>query len=250
MDTPDIKFGSYAFGENIDTFRIEEESRVNQVTVPRRHGALSDEAYKGPIAVTIGGLILEETHLLARAAASAIRGALNIGKQYLTLYDDRRILCQKSMFSSEYEEGDLRRLRWSALLISNDYAFESVDQVVSEKTITANLQEEVFANAGDVETKPVIRITAGASEIASGLRIDNLTTGKFLVVNMAIAATEWVEIDTDLLTMVDQAGVNQYASFQGDFFALAGGNNTLKWTGSYADSPKLKLTYRSKYSGA
>lgn len=246
----DIKFGSYDLGVNIDTYEVEEAIRINQQAIVRRHGLVSDDAYRGGMAITIGGLILELTDTLSRAVLNALKNALSQGKQPFTLYSDKKIDCKCNYFSYSYEEGDLRRIRWEARLVSDDYGFVDVDQTVTEKTITSSPQTEAFVQNGNIETPPVIRITAGSSDIETGLRIDNLTTGKYFTIGMAISAGDYLEIDVDALTVVDQDGVNQLAKMNGDFFTLAAGSNSIKWTGTATGSPTLTMTFRGKYDGA
>lgn len=245
----DIKIGSYSLGDYIDTFEITQDSRVEQVAIPRRHGLLSDEGYKTGMTLKIGGLIYNSDYTVTRTILTSIKGALSLGKIVFTVFSDRQVTVQKSYFSSSYEDQDLRRIRWEAELLADDFGFVAVDPTISEKTISASPQTDTFTNDGNLDADSIIRITAGASDIASGLRIDNLTNAKFFTYNAVISAGNWIEIDTDLLTVVDQLGVNQLANFQGDFFKLAGGSNSVKWTGTATGSPKLKMTYRSKYDG-
>lgn len=246
-----IALGSYAFVNNIDTFEITQESRVEQVPIPRRDGFLSDTGYKAGMTIRIGGLILETDGDTARSTLNSLKNAFSGGKVVLTIYSDRQVTVQKSYFSVSYEDQDLRRLRWEAELLADDFGFVAVSQTATEDNQSASPQTNTHTNSGNLDTDSVIRITAGTDTIASGVRIDNLTNAKYFVYNSAITTGNWVEIDTDLLTVVDQAGANQIANFQGDFFKLAAGANSIKYTGtvSGATKPKLKLTYRDKYDG-
>jgi phage-related protein len=96
-----------------------------------------------------------------------------------------------------------------------------------------------------------MRIMATTDNIATALRIDNLTNGKYFIYNAVITAGKWIEIDTDLLTVVDDTGANKLSSFSGDFFKLEAGDNSIKWTGtaSGAVKPSYSMTYRGKYDG-
>lgn len=247
----EIKLGSYAFGNYVDTFEVTQESRVEQVAIPRRHGYMSDVAYRGGMSIRIGGLIYCDSYLDARSAFNLLKNAFNIGKSNLTVFSDRQIEVQKSAFMASYEDQDLRRIRWEAQLVSDDYGFEDVDPTETTTTIDASPQTDVHAQDGNLDTPHIFRIIANTDNIASGIRIDNLTTGKYFIYNAAITAGHWVEIDTDLLTVVDDTGANKLSSFTGDFFALAAGNNSIKWTGtaSGATKPQYTITYRGKYDG-
>lgn len=245
-----IYLGSYALGNSVDTFEITQESRVEQIPIPRRHGYLSDEGYRAGLSIRIGGLIYNDTALDSRTELNSIKQALDNGKFYLTVYDDRRIYVQKTYFSSSYEDQDLRRIRWEANLVADDFGFEAVTQTVITKTISATPQTDAFPTVGTLENDSIIRVSAGSVEIASGLRVDNLTTGKYFIYNRAIPVTTgYIDIDTDLLTVTDEGSVNRLSSFSGDFFKLAAGANSIKWTGTATGSPTLKMTFRDKFDG-
>ena len=247
----DIKLGSYQFGNYVDTFEISQDSRVEQTDIPRRHGSMSDVGYRSGISIRIGGLIYCDSYLDTRTAFNLLKNAFQLGKAVLTVFSDRQILVQKTSFQSSYEEQDLRRIRWDAELMSDDFGFIDVDPTVTTISASASPQTDIHAQAGNLDTNHIIRITANTDAIAGGLRIDNLTTGKYFIYNAAIAAGHWVAIDTDLLTVVNDAGANMLANFSGDFFTLAPGNNSIKWTGtvSGAVKPTYRLTYSGKYDG-
>ena len=246
----DIKIGSYSFTDYIDTFEISQDSRLEQVTIPRRDGFLSDVAYKSGMSIRIGGVITCQDYNTTRSVLNSIKNALGNGLVVFTLFSDRQVSCQKTYFMSSHEEVDMRRIRWEAQLACDDFGFVDVDPTASERTISESPQTEAFVNNGNLETRPIIRITAGGDNIASGLRIDNTSTGKYCVINMVITAGNWIEIDSDLLTVVDQAAASKLAYFSGDFLKLAAGSNSIVWTGTAASSPLLKMTYRGKYDGA
>lgn len=267
-----VKLGSYEFGDYVDTLEISQDSRVEQIAIPRKHGYVSDIAYRGGISIRIGGLIYNDNYNDTRTAFNLLKNAFQLGKAMLTVYSDRRLEVQKASFSSSFEDQDLRRIRWDAELVSDDYGFEDVDETEDENLVTTTPQTDIVVNSGNLETSPIIRIMAGADTIASGLRVDNLTTGKYFIYNEAIQAGTYLEIDTKNFTALNNSGINKINYFSGDFFALAAGNNYIKWTGSSTDgtigleagdtillesgdgmaaegTQKIKFTYRGKYDG-
>lgn len=246
----DVKIGSLDIGDYIDMFSLSQESRLNQVPIPRRDGYLSDDPYKTGINITMGGLIYNGDSDTARSLLNQIKGAFGASSFVVTLYSDRQITCKKVYFTHSYQSADLRRIRWEAQVASDDFGFKAVNITATENSQSASPQTNTHTNNGNLETDVVIRITAQTDNIASGVRIDNLTTGKFFTYNAQIdSGGDWIEIDTANMTVVDQDGVNKIANFQGDFFRLAGGANSIKYTGtvSGATKPKLKLTYYDKY---
>ncbi len=267
-----VKLGAYEFGDFVDTFEIQQDSRVEQVAIPRRHGYMSDIGYRGGMSIRIGGLIYADDYNVARTSFNLLKNAFQLGKSMLTVFSDRQVLVQKTSFQCSYEDQDLRRFRWEAQLVADDYGFSDVGPTEDENSIAASPQTDVVTNPGNLETKPVIRITAGTNAIASGLRVDNLTSGKFFIYNAAISAGTYIEIDTDASTVVDGSGTNKLSSFSGDFFSLEPGANSIKWTGSVSEGTvgleagdtilledgeqmaaeglnKIKFTYYGKYDG-
>lgn len=267
-----VQLGSYAFGNYVDTFEVTQESRVEPVAIPRRHGYLADVGYKSGMTIRIGGLIYNDDYNDTRTAINLLKGAFNQGKTNLMIFSDRQVQVQRTYFSMSYEDQDLRRIRWEAELVSEDYGFSAVDASVETFTITGagdlllesgdsmlletgdtvlleSANNNAVLSSGNLETDSVIRITAGSTSIASGLRVNNLTTGKFFTFNQAISAGNWIEIDTNLLTVVDQAGANKLSFFTGDFFKLTSGNNLISWNGTTTGSPQIKFTFNDKYDG-
>lgn len=250
MPSIDVRFGSYVFNSlDVDTLEIDNESRVNSVVIPRRHGFKSDDAYAAGMRIRIGGTIYNDDAQDSRSTLNSIKNALNGGKQNLRIWSDRDVECQKSYFTSRIVDGDMRVIEWECELISDEMAFKSVSETTATKTISASPQTDTFDMNGNVDTPVVIRITAGASNIATGLRIDNVSTSKYFTINQQIDAGDWVEVDTENETVVDQDGNNVIASFAQDFFKLAAGTNSIKWTGTATGSPTIKLTYQDRYDG-
>lgn len=249
MATLDATFGTYSFGDELETLEIENSARINPIPVPRREGFLADRAYNEGMRIRIGGLLIYDTADNTRSALNNLKNALNGGKQLFRLYNDREVLCQKSFFTYRYQEGNLKAIEWEAELISEESGFKDVSETQTTKTITASPQTDTFDNGGNVDTPVVIRITAGSNDIASGLRIDNLTTGEYFTINEAITAGDYIDIDTDLLTVVNNSGTNKIGVFAQDFFKLAAGTNSIKWTGTATGSPTIRLTYKPRYDG-
>lgn len=251
MPSIDIRFGAYQFESNTDVtmFEVENESRVLEQAIPRRHGWRADEAYISGMRIRIGGTIIGTDAAEARATLNAMKNAFNSGKQLLRIWSDREVLCQKSYFLSRVPKSIAWEIEWEAELFAEDYAFRSVSITEQEETIASSPETNSFTNNGNVPSTAIIRITAGSSNIAAGLRIDNETTGEYFTYNAQIDAGDWIEIDTDLHTVVDQDGNNVFQYFAQTFFKLDPGANSIKWTGTATGSPKLKLSYYDKYDG-
>lgn len=243
-----IALGTYVFGYEISEFEIENASRVEQVAIPRRDGLKSDTAYNAGLSIRLAGLISETTDTIARATLNSLKNAFNQGKVNLTIYDDRYVQVQKNSFRSRYPQQDMRAIEWEAELLADDFGFLSVALEETTIALASSPLTTAITNAGNLATKPVLRISAVGGTISSGARIDNLTTGEFIIYNSSIASGKYVDIDCDALTVIDSDGNNKFTSFQGNFFKLSGGANSIKWTGS-TGSHTLRLQFRDKYDG-
>jgi len=244
----EVSVDSYLLGHFIDTFEVEQEARLEPVAVPRREGYLSDEAYSTGMRIIMGGLIYNDDPDDTRSDLNILKNAFSKGRKLITLYDDRQISAQKEFFRLSYEEQDLRRVRWEASMISDDFGFVAVNPTVTTATVTTSPSTSTSTNAGNLEADLVIRLTPGSVNIASGVRVDNISSSKFFTYNAVITTGTYIEVDTANLTVVDNSGVNKLENFQGDFFGLVSGANQIKYTGT-TSSAVLNLTYRSKYDG-
>lgn len=100
-------------------------------------------------------------------------------------------------------------------------------------------------NGGNVFVFPVITFTGDLTNP----RLDNLTSGKYIALSMALAAsTNTVEIDTFDRTVLDETGANKRDKVLGDFFVLNIGSNQLRLSSDNAlEGGKVKIEYQYYY---
>ena len=99
-------------------------------------------------------------------------------------------------------------------------------------------------NAGNFPSRPLLTVT-GPSNTP---RIENVTSGQFLQVNLVVAAGEFLEIDTDARTVMLNGTASRYSSLSpgSAWWELAAGDNSLLFTA--ADSVgTLEMRYRSAW---
>lgn len=108
--------------------------------------------------------------------------------------------------------------------------------------------ERTVANNGDAEAYPVITVYGSITNP----RIENLTTGKFISLNLSLANGEYIIIDMANKTIL-QGGVTNKIAYKSDdskFWALAGGENIIRLTSSTSGEPGYcVITYRHAYTG-
>ena len=84
---------------------------------------------------------------------------------------------------------------------------------------------------GNVRARPTIRVTNNSSaDIVNNLKIENLTLSKALVFTGTLKNTNTLIIDMQARS-IQNAGVEDLTNWQGEFWELAVGVNSLKYTG-------------------
>lgn len=100
-------------------------------------------------------------------------------------------------------------------------------------------------NGGNIFIFPKITF----SGVLTNPRLDNLTSGKYIALTMALAASaNTVEIDTFDRTVIDETGANKRDKVLGDFFVLNIGSNQLRLSSDNAlEDGKVKIEYQYYY---
>ena len=99
-------------------------------------------------------------------------------------------------------------------------------------------------NTGKVSAHTVIRIYGESAGDVTNPRIMNITTGKTFKVNRVISgASDWIEIDTKMGTVLDQDGVDVSGDIDAgsEFVLLATGDNSIMYLSDEDPSVTLYL---------
>lgn len=102
----------------------------------------------------------------------------------------------------------------------------------------------LVTNLGNIPSRPVLRVLGPSTTP----RIENITAGRFLAANVAVAAGDYLEFDLDAHTVMLNGTASRYGSLisGSSWWELAPGDNSIKFTS--ADSVgTLQLTYRSAW---
>lgn len=120
------------------------------------------------------------------------------------------------------------------------YCFEPFLFSDTEKKATVNTLETAVENNGLHETEPIITVT-GAS--GNNIRIDNTTTGEYLLLSHNFVASDRIAFDCKK----EEVEINsnerlQFLDYKSDFFHLIKGTNKLKCSNGTAT-----ITYRERW---
>lgn len=104
---------------------------------------------------------------------------------------------------------------------------------------------------GTAPVAPVVRIDGSATNPALTYADDGGATVETLSLTISIGAGDWIEVDMDRKTIVDQAGASQISALSGgDFFRLDptdGDYATSSWPQVSVSSGTGTVTYRKAY---
>lgn len=105
-------------------------------------------------------------------------------------------------------------------IASNPYAY-------SDKKIISIVNKETLFLDGSVETYPKFNITIKSN--ISNLKINNLSLGRYVLINRSFNIGDLVEIDFSAKWKVKRNGYNEdkYVTIESDFFKLNVGENNL-----------------------
>lgn len=107
---------------------------------------------------------------------------------------------------------------------------------------------ETATNAGNMDTYPTIRLTGPLTNP----RIENITTGRGLQLNLTVNAGSYVDIDMKNKTIVQAGVTNRIAAMTDDskWFWLQSGANTLTLNTSVSgEAGNAVVTWRDAYAG-
>jgi len=98
------------------------------------------------------------------------------------------------------------------------------------EVITTDPQTFTATTGGTAPTLPVVRVEATASALVDALKLTNQTHGSFFAYHGTLAAGKTLVVDcAQQIAEVD--GVSVLADFEGDFWPLVKGANSLKFDG-------------------
>ncbi len=244
MAIPYIAFDSVNLDDYFSTWQEQANSRINAVTVPRRHGALvTDTIVEDPRIIGITGRAQAATAEDLRDIIDELSELFTRRNKRLQLWDDRYILADKSKFGFGYVPASAMCAMdfnleffcpdpfWYALTPeSDDFDLTTADTAID---ITNNKYRRTITvtNPGAAYTYPIITVTTGLTALTT-IVIRNITTGRQCQYVGTVLVGKALVINMAAFT-VENDGVEDLTNFQSsDFWALAPGDNEIQIEGT------------------
>lgn len=249
MATQVLIFDNVDLSEYVQSWQEISPTRLNAVTVPRRHGALiSDAVVQDARRINLAGRIVspDGTALGLRDLLEDISELLTRQNKRLQLWDDRYIVAYKSSFGVQYVPGSSMRAVdftieflcvdpfWystasstaGALVVPN---LTTADQAID---ITNNIYRKALTinNPGSIFVYPIITVTAIGTPLTR-ITVRNLTIGRLFTYEGTVAAAKSLVVDTSGFTVVND-GTDDLTQWAGDFLWLMPGSNSMEIEGT------------------
>ena len=254
MSSIDIKFGSFDFADTPESWEVEISQRVIPSTIPRKDGAKIPQANIGTKVITFEGSVNASTHDNLRAARQTMLDAILGTKDYLTLYDDRRIYCQVDSYSDDFVMGSsLKVLHFEVSFIGDNPWYESISTVTESGFFVGSGTTGTTAAINilgviDPPAKITVNNTSGSS-IVDDLIVENSTTGEAFKYRGTLTNGKDLVVDNNVDgngIIITNDGVNAISDFEGDIFVLkAAINNIFAYFGLL--DVDIEVKYRPRY---
>ena len=249
-----IQFGEYDFKKTVSDWNTDIRSKLVSRERPLVDGASLDNTFLKGREISIKGVLIKSTETALRTAFETLKATLNKGKQYLYLFDDRRILAAVDRFSwGDYPRtyNNPARCEYSIRFKAESPYWEDVNLIThNENDITDAEEGHTFtvSNAGKANVYPVITITANATinDLTLENTADEQSDGNGLKCKYqdpAFFEGDSIVIDCAEGT-VKRGDTNTIRYFSGAFLKLLPGDNSLKYTGGNCS---LKIEFRKRF---
>jgi phage-related protein len=243
-----LKFGSYAFPSTFYPSAEPAEAAVALARLPRAEGARASARLLTEKTLRVEGGLLQEATAPLRAKLDAMKAALQ-GSQALYFEADRYWRnAQLRDFETSYEAtgyGRMARVRL-AFVTGDPYQY-STTETNTNRVISASGQTLSVTNGGDAPAAPSVELTVGGSgAVTLGATITNSTTGKAFTLAGAVTGGDVIIVNA-LEKTVTIGGTDKTALFDGLFWELATGANTVTLTYTSGTITNLVVKHRARY---
>jgi hypothetical protein len=250
-------FGTLDLSSKIDDVWEETlHSRINPEFVPKRHGALvNDAGILEPRIFRATASIVESTQTNLRNTIESLRRDLKRQKRAkLSIYNDRFIHSYNHEFSYHFIPGSAMTAAFVQLGFFADDPFfydptyfpanTSVTLDASPKDLVVNLQ------GASAFMYPAIQIEAVGGNIVGPITIENTTAGavRSFIYSGTILDGNVLEANFEAFTMKNN-GVIDWNNFDGKFIVLdpeSGTTNTIRYTGP-TGAHVMTVYYKPRY---
>ena len=213
---------------SINSWKETTPSRIDEIVMPRRHGAKFEyDAKLATRTFSLEGILRDTTAANLRTKLDDLVQKLNYyGKGKLYLHSDRYWEVAKDNLDYNYRPG-LVSLAYVLSLKADPLAFDNAASQATE-TCTGN---KTFSKTigGTAKNWPTITIAITAAG-CTGVKLTNSTESKYWKYDAAIANGQSLVIDGEQKTC-NNGGVADLAHFKGEFWELVVGNNSFNYEG-------------------
>lgn len=252
MPSQILVFDGVDLSDYIQTWQEIAPTRLNIVTVPRRHGGLiSDAVVQDVRQINLTGRVVspDNTALGLRTTLLTLSELLNRQNKKLQLWDDMYIVAYKSSFGYQYVDGS--SLRAADITINfqcvdpfwystTPSTAGSTDPIISPNLTTSdqlidftnNIYRRDFTivNTGNLFVFPVITVQAGATPLTH-ITVRNLTLGRLFTYTGTVQPGKILTVDTANFEVTND-GVEDLTNWAGDFVWLNPGSNSIEIEGT------------------
>lgn len=192
-----------------------------------------------------GDLISSTVFTLRRQMLAAMRQTAELKVIEFTTYDDLELRCEAEIVKvlNPYNH---KVHTYLIEAICPDWRFYSQAEHVNN---SASASQDI-ENAGNEMTDPVFRIFGPLTEVT----INNLMTSESFTITLdeysGLSAGEYIDVNVKERTVKLDDGTSIYSDFDGEFFSLIPGTNTLQFSAVGDDgNTSLRVTWRDAYNG-
>jgi len=247
-----LKFGSYTFPTTFAPVSDPVDVSVPLSKIPRSDGDVASTGYrKGKVVQIDGGLtngVGSYSETGVRTLIDAFRAGI-AGKQNLYFFDDRYYR-NAQMTHAEFanEVGTFLKIQKVRLtFVAGDSYQYAVTPTVTARSISASGQTLSVTAGGTADAIPVISLTVGGSGAKTlAATITNSTTGKAFTLAGACTGGDVIIVDC-LNKTVTISGVDKTALFDGLFWSLANGANTVTVAYTTATITNLSVSAQDRW---
>lgn len=246
MTTSILKFGSYTFGASFHVASTPGDSALQVDSVPYRDGAIVSTPRIAEKIIEVRGMLYSDTSTL-RTKMDALQAAMNVGRQKLYLHADRFIYAIKKSFTTSYDPSSFDRYcDVSITFVCDTGLYESETESSDTWASPASGGTRVVASAGNASALPVYALTFATAGTANV----RLACGSlYFSLTGAVGAGDVIQVDAAAKTVkLGSTGADKILLFDGTFFGLAPGDNTLTYT--YVSGPavsQIVTTWRDRW---
>ena len=242
-----LKFGNYNFKKTIANWDTNIKSKLESKGRALVDGVSLDNTLLSGRNISVNGILFKDTETSLRTKFDALKAALNLGKQYLYFFDDRRTLAAVDGFSWKdyprtYENP--ARCEYSIKFEAESPYWESISETTLEETVIVVEGSDSFLinNPGNVNVYPVITI-ANASLNCVLQNNTDIPTGESQGLKFVLSTTGRFIVDC-INGTVEVGDVNYIRYFSGAFLKLLPGDNEITYTG---ENCTITTVFREQY---